>query len=229
MHVLSRGATVGLAALVVATLPTSLAWPSVQRCRWHIAHAYIHERFVCVLTNNKSHSRPEHFCPWSTLRARRTANGSAHPLHILRSISPTSALGVCVSPVGPLKPALLSCSVHAAPVTGVPYCRHSSHMSVPLLRTPSEHVEHFHTVVVGVSQMAHLPFRTCTYILRSTQWARLECVRWSRLLRSSNSAHWFPLPSSVLLPLLWVLVLRLVFASHLSSAFSFRQHFPFLQ
>ena len=64
---------------------------------------------------------------------------------------------------------------------------------------------------------------------RTAQWARFEFVGWSRLLRLSNSAFWRLFPSSMFPPFPWDLILPLVFASHLSLAFSFQQRFPFLQ
>ena len=91
------------------------------------------------------------------------ANGSLHMLHFLRSFSTMSGSGVSSSCVGALAPALFLISFSSSPFTGASYFRHSSHMSVPLLRMPSEHVEHFQTVIVGASQMAHLPFRACIW------------------------------------------------------------------
>ena len=55
--------TVGPVALVTGALPISLAWQSVQRCRWQVSHVWIQERFVRVLTNARSHPLPEQFLP----------------------------------------------------------------------------------------------------------------------------------------------------------------------
>ena len=107
--------------------------------------------------------------------------------------------------------------------------KHSSHMSIPLLRIPSEQVEHFHTVVVGVSHSGAFAFSRLHLTLRSTQWARLEFVGRSRLLRLSESCILASLSIvGIFPPLLWDLVLPLVFASHLIVWRSpFSSVFPF--
>ena len=64
----------------------------------------------------------------------------------------------------------------------------SSHKRIPRLRIPSEPVEHFQTVVDGVSQMAHLPFADLQLILCSTQGARSSLVGRVKVLCLATSA-----------------------------------------